>query len=366
MSQNNFSLSNKVLARPTGFSIDILPYAVCVIDPEFNILTANHNFSELLQGKKGSAERKCYDVFHADGRPPEDCPVLKSMKTGNTEQSIIYSSCLEKYLLEIINPIIENGKITKFVHSSIDISALKESENNQRELIDVFADSLIDMKNREIKAVEVKDAFFNMLEDVNESYHELEDFFLKLVSVMISALDAKSPWTKGHSERVSIYSEQIAIQMNINDDEIKDIKLAGLLHDIGKIGTYDYLLEKPGKLTEEEFAMVMKHPEQGVLILKDINQLENIIPLIKYHHEKLDGSGYPEGLTEKEIPLGARILHVADSFDSMTSDRPYRKAPGVKFAMSEFEKYKGTQFDSSVVESFLEVFDRSYSGLINS
>jgi putative nucleotidyltransferase with HDIG domain len=259
----------------------------------------------------------------------------------------------------------ENGDITAFIHSSIDISELKESENHHRELVDVYVDSIIDMKKRERKTVEVRDAFFNMLEDVNESYHELEDFFLKLVSVMISALDAKSPWTKGHSERVSIFSEQIALEMNIDDDEIKDIKLAGLLHDIGKIGTYDYLLEKPGKLTSQEFSLVMKHPEQGVLILKDIEQLENIIPLILYHHEKLDGSGYPEGLTEKDIPLGARILHVADSFDSMTSDRPYRKAPGVKYALSELQKFKGTQFDTNVVESFLQVLERTYSGLIN-
>lgn len=362
MTQNNLSLKKKGL---TGLSIDRLPYAVCVIDSEFNIRSANHNFTELFRDRGGTARKKCYELFHADRRPPEDCPIIKTMRTGNTEQSIIHSSCLNRYLLEITNPVMENGKITAFIHSSIDISALKESEIHHRELIDIYAESLIDMKNREIKAVEVRDAFFNMLEDVNESYHELEDFFLKLVSVMISALDAKSPWTKGHSERVSIYSEQIANEMNIDEDEIKDIKLAGLLHDIGKIGTYDYLLEKPGRLTQEEFALVMKHPEQGVSILKDINQLEHIIPLIKYHHEKLDGSGYPEGLTEKEIPIGARILHVADSFDSMTSDRPYRKAPGAKYALSELEKFKGIQFDGNVVESFLKVFERSYSGLIN-
>lgn len=360
---NKLSLNHK---GPADVSIDTLPYAVCVIDSEFNILTANRNFSDLFRGKRGSGNRKCYEMFHMKGGPSQDCPIVKTMKTGNIEQSIIYSSRLDKYLLEITNPIMEDGKITAFIHSSIDISVLKESEIHHRELIDVYADSLVDMKKREIKAMEVRDAFFNMLEDVNESYHELEDFFLKLVSVMISALDAKSPWTKGHSERVSIYSEQIATEMNIDDDDIKDIKLAGLLHDIGKIGTYDYLLEKPGSLTGKEFSLVMKHPEQGAVILKDINQLENIIPLIKYHHEKLDGSGYPEGLTEKDIPLGARILHVADSFDSMTSDRPYRKAPGVKYALSELEKFKGTQFDSDVVESFLKVFERSYSGLINS
>jgi putative nucleotidyltransferase with HDIG domain len=198
-----------------------------------------------------------------------------------------------------------------------------------------------------------------MLEDISESYKELEDLFLKLILVMVNALDAKSPWTKGHSERVSMYAEQIAKQMLIDEDEIKDIKLAGLLHDIGKIGTYDYLLDKPGRLTTEEFDIVKKHPDQGADILKEIKQLRNIIPYIKYHHEKLDGNGYPHKLKGHKSPLGAKILHVADSFDSMTSDRPYRPAPGIKYALSEMDKYKGTQFDPQVIEAFLEVLKNS-------
>lgn len=198
-----------------------------------------------------------------------------------------------------------------------------------------------------------RDAFFNMLEDINDSYQDLEDLFIKLVSVMINALDTKSPWTRGHSERVSRYAEQIALEMKIDEDDIRDIKLAGLLHDIGKIGTYDHLLDKPGQLTEHEFEIVKRHPEQGANILKDIKQLHSIIPYIKHHHETIDGRGYPSRLRDTEIPLGARILHVADSFDSMTSDRPYRKAPGIKFALHEFEKNRGKQFDDDVVEAFI-------------
>jgi len=203
-----------------------------------------------------------------------------------------------------------------------------------------------------------RDAFFNMLEDINDSYLDLEDLFMKLVHVTINALDTKSPWTKGHSERVSKYSEQIAIEMQVDEDDVRDIKLAGLLHDIGKIGTYDYLLEKPGKLTKKEFNVVKKHPEQGVNMLKDIKQLNNIIPYIKHHHEKFDGNGYPSRLCSSDIPLGARILHVADSFDSMTSDRPYRKAPGIKFALRELDQNKGKQFDYDVVEAFIRALKK--------
>ncbi|UCD36108.1 MAG: HD-GYP domain-containing protein, partial [Nitrospiraceae bacterium] len=164
---------------------------------------------------------------------------------------------------------------------------------------------------------------------------------------------------KGHSERVSHYAELIASEMSIDEEEIKGIRLAGLLHDIGKIGTYDYLLDKPGRLNNEEFDIVKKHPEQGAAILKDIKQLNDVIPFIQYHHEKLDGNGYPHRLKGDQIPLGARILHVADSFDSMTSDRPYRPSPGLDFALSELEKFKGIQFDHEVVEAFLRVLRKS-------
>jgi HD-GYP domain-containing protein (c-di-GMP phosphodiesterase class II) len=146
--------------------------------------------------------------------------------------------------------------------------------------------------------------------------------------------------------------------MRVDPDEIKNIKLAGLLHDIGKIGTYDNLLDKPGRLTKEEFEIVKKHPVQGAEILKDIKQLGDMMPYILYHHEKLDGTGYPYQLKGPEIPLGARIMHVADSYDSMTSDRPYRPAPGMEFAISEFEKYRGTQFDGDVVDAFLRLLNQ--------
>jgi putative nucleotidyltransferase with HDIG domain len=157
---------------------------------------------------------------------------------------------------------------------------------------------------------------------------------------------------------VAKYAEQIAREMGIEEDEIKNIRLAGLLHDIGKIGTYDYLLDKAASLTEKEFEIVKNHPEQGVTILRDIKKLKKIIPLIRHHHERINGRGYPNGLKGEEIPLGARILHVADSYDSMTSDRPYRPAPGKEYAISELKKHKGTQFDPEVVDAFLKVLDK--------
>jgi putative nucleotidyltransferase with HDIG domain len=269
----------------------------------------------------------------------------------------MYEPHLNKYLIIHTAPVIRDKKILGVIHSVLDITKQKELEISNNEIIDIYASSLNEMKKREIKARKGREAFLNMLEDISESYKDLEDLFLKLILVMVNALDAKSPWTKGHSERVSMYAGQIAKKMLMDEDEIKEIKLAGLLHDIGKIGTYDYLLDKPGRLTREEFDIVKKHPEQGADILKEIKQLRYVIPFIKYHHEKLDGNGYPHKLKGDKIPLGARILHVADSFDSMTSDRPYRPAPGITYALSELEKYKGTQFDHNVVEAFLKVLE---------
>lgn len=339
--------------------IDTLPYSTILVDTDFNVVMANNAARNLL-GYPGKLQNvKCFQLFHNAAAPIENCPVEKTLASGIDAQTEIYEPNLGKHLVINSAPVFRNEKIIGFIHSFLDITNQRENEKSSNDLIEIYAGSINELKARQIGAQKGRDAFLNMLEDISESYKELEDLFLKLILVMVNALDAKSPWTKGHSERVSLYAEQIAKQMLIDEDGIKDIKLAGLLHDIGKIGTYDYLLDKPGTLTREEFDIVKKHPDQGADILKEIKQLQDIIPYIKYHHEKLDGNGYPHKLKGHKIPLGAKILHVADSFDSMTSDRPYRPAPGIKYALSEMEKYKGTQFDPRVIEAFLTVLEKS-------
>ncbi|MBI4681606.1 MAG: HD domain-containing protein [Nitrospirae bacterium] len=345
--------------------IDTLPYSVIIIDTDFNVVMFNNAARNLLGNTVRLQNAKCYHLFHNINSPIKNCPMTATLKNCRNEQREIYEPHLGKYLIMNTAPVFKDNNLIGTIHSVLDITDQKENEKNSNELIDIYAGSINELKARETGAQKGRDAFLNMLEDISESYKELEELFLKLILVMVNALDAKSPWTKGHSERVSTYAEQIAKEMLIDEDEIKDIKLAGLLHDIGKIGTYDYLLDKPGTLTKEEFDIVKKHPEQGADILKEIKQLRDIIPFIKYHHEKLDGNGYPQKLKGQRIPLGARILHVADSFDSMTSDRPYRPAPGIKYALSEFDKYKGTQFDSRVVDAFLKSLEKSDTWDIN-
>jgi putative nucleotidyltransferase with HDIG domain len=171
-------------------------------------------------------------------------------------------------------------------------------------------------------------------------------------------MDAKSTWTKGHSERVTYYAVSIAQELGLKEKETEILRTASLLHDIGKIGTYDVVLDKPGKLSDEEFDLIRQHPAKGEAILRPIKQFTNLLPIVRHHHERLDGNGYPDGLKDAQIPYLAKIITVADSHDSMTSDRPYRPAPSGEYAISELKRCSGTQFDAGAVEAFLTVIQK--------
>lgn len=212
--------------------------------------------------------------------------------------------------------------------------------------------NIAEIQNMEKKLIESRSAFFNMLRDLDYSYKELKKLFESLILSFINALDAKSPWTKGHSERVTNYAIAIAKEMGLKEKDMETLRTAALLHDIGKIGTYEVILDKPERLSIEESALVKMHPVKGEEILSPISQLKDILPIIRSHHERIDGEGYPDGLKDNEIPLLARIIAVADSFDSMISERPYRPKLNIEEALSELKRCSGTQFDPQVVEAF--------------
>ena len=198
----------------------------------------------------------------------------------------------------------------------------------------------------------------HILEDITEKKRvdeELHELFIGALTSLSAAIEAKSPWTKGHSERVTEYAVKIGREMGLSADNLDRLRIAGLLHDIGKIGTYDGLLDKPGKLTDEEYEIIKRHPGKGGEMLSPMKQLADIIPCIKGHHERYDGKGYPDGFKKEEIPLMARILAVADTFDSMTAERPYRRTPGRESAIEELKKCSGAQFDPKVVKAFLKI-----------
>ncbi len=196
--------------------------------------------------------------------------------------------------------------------------------------------------------------------DITRMADQLRDTYDGTLEALVSALDARDRETKGHSLRVAKYMMEIAFHLGIEPgtDEWVDMQRGGLLHDIGKIGVSDTILHKPGPLTDEEWVDMRRHPQIGYDMIRDIGFLSGAAVIVLAHHERFDGKGYPNGLAADDIPLGSRIFVLADTFDAMTSDRPYRKALSDEASRDEIIRCSGTQFDPRCVQSFLLAWDR--------
>ena len=306
-----------------------------MIDRDFAILRANKYVSQFFNVPLEHIKGKPYTEIVHDSQFQEHLSVQNNSYLKTTE---FCDRKLHKYFKQYLTPIPDHDGITRaFVVSLVDITEMKENEQ---------------------KIVESKDAFFNMLKEIDISYKELKELYDSLIHSFVNAIDAKSPWTKGHSERVTNYAVSIGKELGLKESEIEILRTAALLHDVGKIGTYDVILEKPGKLTDEEFALIRLHPVRGEEILKPIKQFKDLLPIVRHHHERLDGQGYPDRLLDGQIPYLSKIITIADSFDSMSSNRPYRPAPPREYAISELKKCSGIQFDPQAVEAFLTVLER--------
>jgi len=319
-------------------TFDSMPYGVLLLDMSFRIERANKYFFSLYNiSFEDIKNKECYEVIRSD-RLKENFNNFSSSNIISLDTYEYYDEEVKKYFMVYMTPIPDAEGLTKhFVLALVDITEIKDKEQ-----------SLTDSR----------DAFFNMLKEVDFSYRELKGLYEGLIYSFVNAIDTKSPWTKGHSERVTNYALGIAWEMGLDSDVIGNLRIAALLHDIGKIGTYDVILDSPQKLSSEEIGLINLHPVKGEMILKPIKQLQHLLPIIRHHHERVDGQGYPDGLKGDEIPLLSRIICVADSFDSMTSDRPYRSAGTIEFAVSELKSCSNSQFDSTVVEAFIRVLDK--------
>ena len=187
-------------------------------------------------------------------------------------------------------------------------------------------------------------------------YENLRTQFQETVMAMATAIETKDRYTGGHTKRVALFSELIAKHMNLSKEEIAEVRLGATLHDIGKIGIDDKVLKKEAPLNEEEWEHMKQHPELGYRILAKVRSMKTITDGMRYHHERPDGHGYPLGLKGEEIPMIARIISVADTFDAMTSTRPYRKGLPYEVAYEEILRHRGTQFDEKVVDGFIRAF----------
>lgn len=194
-----------------------------------------------------------------------------------------------------------------------------------------------------------------------QQYWAVQQAHLKTVEALAVALDARDANTLGHSERVATYARAMAIRMNLTDEQVDKVYYAGILHDIGKIGISDLVLNKKGRLNADEFDVIKKHPEVGANMVCSIGFLEDVAEIIRYHHKWFDGSGYPADVTTEQIPLGSRIIAVADAFDAMTCDRVYRSRLSAETALQRLENGSGSQFDGQVVQVFKEVWRLDFS-----
>jgi HD-GYP domain-containing protein (c-di-GMP phosphodiesterase class II) len=196
------------------------------------------------------------------------------------------------------------------------------------------------------------DQIEKFISDLQKSAEENRQLFIGTVKSLAAAIDGKDPYTRGHSERVSRFSVAIAQRLGLDDDEVEKIRISALLHDVGKIGIDDKILKKPAALTDEEYDVMKKHPQKGYKIMSQIPAMKEFLPGMYMHHEMVDGKGYPQGLKGEEIPLMGKIVAVADTFDAMTTDRPYQKAMKFEDAVARIESFVNTRYDAEVVGAF--------------
>src|SRR5438105_11686964 len=200
---------------------------------------------------------------------------------------------------------------------------------------------------------QMTDRIESFVGDLQRSVDENHELFLGTVKALAAAIDGKDPYTRGHSERVSRFSVATAQGLGLSEDEIEKIRVSALLHDVGKIGIDDQVLKKPSALTDEEFEIMKTHPQKGFKIMSQIPAMRDFLPGMHMHHEMINGQGYPHGLRDDEIPMQARVVSVADTFDAMTTERPYQRAMDLEAALTRLKSFVGTRYDAKVVAAFI-------------
>lgn len=231
----------------------------------------------------------------------------------------------------------------------LDIQGYCEKSDNLYQLVLLVESAL--------KSVDQMRTINQINEELSEKNEELEQAYLDTIKILRQTVEAKDPYTRGHSDRVSALSVLLGKQLCLGDNDLETLRVGGLFHDIGKIGIPDQVLTKTEKLTNQEFSLIMQHPSIGANILGNTKFFHDIIPIVKHHHERFDGNGYPSKLSGEKIPYLVRIVSIIDAFDAMTSNRSYRKALPMKTVIAEIDKCKGTQFDPEIADTFLKIID---------
>lgn len=221
-------------------------------------------------------------------------------------------------------------------------------------------DQLLLLIESGIKSIEQMNTIKTINKQLHDKNEELERAYLDTIGILRQTVEAKDPYTRGHSDRVSEYSVLIGKKLGLDEKTLHILKIGGLFHDIGKIGIPDSILLKESKLSDEEYSQIKNHPMIGVHMLGDAAIFTDILPIVKHHHERYDGRGYPSQLVGDDIPYVARIAAVADTFDAMTSKRSYRDSLPIDVVRAEIERCSGTQFDPNIAKVFLDIIDNDF------
>ncbi len=281
-----------------------------------------------------------YNVDVRDFMKMLDPKLMEAIGTARTKPEIIVLN--DGVILPLIN---EMRKAIGVIYvSSRDV-------DEGIELLEIYAGQA---------ASSINNAFLHSLvnvknEELNRTYAQLKTRYMDTIEALRLAVDAKDVYTRGHSDRVAYFATLIGKEYGLSETELETLRIGGVFHDIGKIGTADDILLKTDKLDKADFEEIKRHPMKGALILSAVSMFSDVVPIVRHHHERIDGKGYPDNLKGDKIPLAARIISVADAFDAMTSDRQYRLRLSLEEAIDQLKTGAGTQFDKGVVETFLEL-----------
>ncbi|MFC1905420.1 PAS domain S-box protein [Chloroflexota bacterium] len=304
-------------------TFDSIMHAISIHSEDFKVLRANKAFSNIVQmTPKEVIGKKCYQLIHGTDEPPPHCPLLNSLKKRQPDVVEFFEPHLNIHMQVTASPITKNnGDTASCVHILRDITSRVKAEEERRE----NTEKLLDVMEETIEAI-------------------------------ATTAEIKDPYTAGHQRRVADLACDIARELGLSEDQAKSVRLAGTVHDIGKIYIPTDILNKPGKISDLEYGIIKIHAFSGYDVLRRIKFPWPIAKIVLQHHERIDGSGYPEGLKGNNILLEARILAVADVVEAMSSHRPYRPAIGLGQALSEISEKAGVQFDADVVKACLNLF----------
>ncbi len=286
--------------------------------------------------------------------------IIRMMLTGFTEIDVAIEAINKGEIYRLVTKPWNDDELRSTVRTAVDTWQMRREIDRLNALTQEQNSELQDM-NRTLEAkVEER------TQEVQQKHQELRLAYVSTVKTLSEAIEAKDPYTRGHSERVGVYASRLARELQHQSRFIERIYLAGLLHDVGKIGIPDSIITKPGRLTVEEYEQIKSHPEIGARIIEPVSFLADIAPCVRHHHEWYDGSdrGYPDCLNGEGIPFPSRIILVADTVEAMTSDRPYRAGMPMGRVIDEIRLFSGTQFDPVVADAFLRIIEREGEAFI--